>query len=98
MRASYLEYNMKFDWMDQAIRGTIKNFWKVRDGGKGVTTGKTLDPLVGIMIRTVRESGLPNAEVYTGRNTSQLPGYFRPHKSWDVVILNDGKLIVAIEF
>ena len=28
---------------------------------------------------------------------SQLPGYFRPHKSWDLVAISNGRLIAAIE-
>lgn len=89
---------MNLEWMDQAIKEAIRHFWRVRDGGEGVRTGKTLDPFIDIITRTVNESGLPNAGAYTGRNSSQLPGFFRPHKSWDVVIINDGKLIAAVEF
>ncbi len=89
---------MNLDWMDGAIREAVKHFWLVRDGGVGVRAGKTLDPFVDIITKTVTESGLPNAKAYTGRNSSQLPGFFRPHKSWDVVVINDGKLIAAVEF
>lgn len=89
---------MNFDWLDERVKDAIGKFWTTRDGGKGVLAGKTLDAFVHIIEKTVRDSGLKDAKAYTGRNTSQLPGFFRPHKCWDVVIIDNGKLIAAVEF
>lgn len=89
---------MGFEWLDNSVKGAVRKFWASRDGGNGVLGGKTLDSFVEIIERVVKESGLVNAKTYTGRNTSQLPGFFRPHKSWDVVVINEGELIVAVEF
>lgn len=89
---------MEFNWLDARVTDAIVKFWTVRDGGKGVLSGKTLNAFVHIIEHVVRESGLTNAKAYIGRNTSQLPGFFRPHKSWDVVVVDDGKLIAAVEF
>ena len=44
----------------------------------------------------VHSHGLPDAIVLTGRK-AQLPGFFRPTKSWDVLIMNYDMLIAAIE-
>ena len=88
---------MDLDWLEDDIREAVKHFWKVRDGGNGVRGGKTLDPFIRIIEKAVHESGLTDAEVHTGKYTSQLPGYFRPHKAWDVVIVHNGKLIATIE-
>lgn len=89
---------MDFSWLDERITDAICKFWTTRDDGQGVLAGKTLDAFVDIIEKTVIDSGLVNAKAYTGRNTSQLPGFFRPHKSWDVVVIDNGKLIAAVEF
>jgi hypothetical protein len=83
--------------MKSKINNAVRNFWKARSNGKGVLGGKTLDGFVTLIGDVIKESGLKNIEIHTGKNTSQLPGYFRPHKSWDIVAVVDGKLIAAIE-
>lgn len=89
---------MDLNWLDERVKDAVGKFWTTRDGGQGVLAGKTLDAFVQIIEKTVRDSGLVNAKAYTGRNTSQLPGFFRPHKCWDVVVIDNGKLIAAVEF
>lgn len=84
--------------MDEIIiKNAVKHFWQVRANGTGVLGGKTLDGFIEIIEQVIKDSGLENAEIHTGKNTSQLPGYFRPHKSWDVVVTDNGQLIAAIE-
>jgi len=79
------------------INKAVKGFWASRLGGKGVKGGKTLDGFISVIEQTIKDSGLKGVEIHTGKNTSQLPGYFRPHKAWDVVVIAEGKLIAAIE-
>jgi hypothetical protein len=43
------------------------------------------------------ESGLPQAQVYYEK-ALELPGWYRPEKKWDLLIVADGQLIAAIEF
>jgi type II restriction enzyme len=83
--------------MTNTINEAVQQFWSVRSGGTGVLGGKTLDGFIKIIKDVVTNSGLNNIEIYTGRNSSQLPGFFRPHKSWDVVVIADEKLVAAIE-
>lgn len=80
---------------ENRVSNAVKSFWNVRES-KGVRSGKTLDAFVELFTWVVHNNGLPNATVITGRQ-AQLPGYFRPTKSWDVLIMNHDKLIVAIE-
>lgn len=82
---------------DTEISEAIKYFWNARDGGKGVLGGKTLDGFVELIANTIKQTELHNVEILTGKNTSQLPGFFRPHKSWDVVVVSNGELVAAIE-
>jgi len=77
------------------VSEAVKNFWIVRDR-EGVRSGKTLDAFVDLLTWVVHSHSLPDAIVQTGRK-AQLPGFFRPTKSWDIVIMNHGTLIAAIE-
>lgn len=89
---------MKFEWLDAELKKAVRKFWETRDDGGGVLGGKTLDPFLEIIKKVVDASRLEGSEIYTGKYTAQLPGYFRPHKAWDAVILHKGELIAAIEF
>ena len=45
------------------------------------------------------ESGSPGEFFFdTGRDNGTLPGFFRPTKQWDVVVVVEGHLLAAIEF
>jgi hypothetical protein len=43
------------------------------------------------------DNGLPSAHIYTSQKL-ELPGYFRPTKKWDMVIVFEKKLVAAVEF
>lgn len=91
----------------------IKGFWqsradakrKQKDLGKtdqgeraGVTGGKNLDGFADLVIDLCKANGLPHAKIHQKRAVLTLPGYFRPTKLWDLLVLHEGKLIAAIEF
>ncbi|ALR95577.1 MULTISPECIES: PaeR7I family type II restriction endonuclease [Vibrio] len=83
--------------MNELVRSAVRNFWTVRNGGSGVLGGKTLDGFVDLIRQVVESSNLEEFQIHTGKNTSQLPGYFRPHKSWDIVVTSNGYLVAAVE-
>ena len=63
-----------------------------------VTGGKNMDGFVALMMDLVEVNGLKNAQVIReGRIPLTLPGYFRPTKMWDMLVLNGGKLVAALE-
>ncbi len=43
------------------------------------------------------EAGLTQADIKT-RTALELPGYFRPEKKWDLLVVSGTQLIAAIEF
>lgn len=43
------------------------------------------------------ENGCADRHVVTGSRL-ELPGYFRPAKQWDLIVIRDGRLIAAVEF
>ena len=94
------------------VAEAIKRFWEVRtqqhknqgtasgkkDAGfrSAVTGGKHLDGFISLLADLLVESGLPDSSVHTHATT--LPGYFRPTKNWDLVVVVDGALLASIEF
>lgn len=90
----------------------IRRFWSTRaearqrqiesgrqDQGEraGVTAGKNMDGFLDLVIDLVRANGLTHADIHEQRRLLTLPGYFRPTKLWDLLVLNEGRLVAAIE-
>jgi hypothetical protein len=100
------------DFENQA-RVAIKAFWQTRtkatlkqktsgksDQGErtGVTGGKNMDGFANLVVDIVKANGLPHAQIHQSRAVLTLPGYFRPTKLWDLLVVNDGRLLAALEF
>ena len=69
-----------------------------RDTGErsAVTGGKQMDGFIALFADLAREAGIPKASIHVRRTT--LPGYFRPTKNWDLVIIDGETLLASIEF
>jgi hypothetical protein len=63
----------------------------------GVTAGKNMDGFLALIIDIVKANGLAHAEIHQQRAVVTLPGYFRPTKLWDVLVIQDKRLIAAVE-
>ncbi len=63
----------------------------------GVTAGKNMDGFVALIIDLVEANGLGHATIHRTRAVVTLPGYFRPTKQWDLLVMNEGRLVAAIE-
>jgi hypothetical protein len=61
-----------------------------------VTSGKHLDPLSQRIAKVFIEAGLPPSSIHIDAKL-ELPGYFRPTKKWDIVVVHKGYLVSAIE-
>ena len=96
------------------LKRAIKHFWKVRsfqaskrtsdiessrDRGErsAVTGGKHMDGFFVLVREILIESGLPDACIFAGKRT-ELPGWYRAEKDWDLLIVVDGLLLGAVEF
>ena len=64
----------------------------------GVTAGKNMDGFVALVIEIVRANGLEPACIHQKHRVVTLPGYFRPTKQWDLLVMNRGHLIAVLEF
>lgn len=63
----------------------------------GVTGGKNMDGFIALVIDIVKANGLAHAQIHQQRAVLTLPGYFRPTKLWDLLVIHKGQLIAAIE-
>jgi len=63
----------------------------------GVTAGKNMDGFLALVKDLVILNGLEHADIHLSRSVLTLPGYFRPTKLWDMLVVNEGRLIAALE-
>jgi hypothetical protein len=99
--------------IDLKLRSAVAQFWSsretqaqkqglktgVRDAGAraAVTGGSQMDGFVALVRDGLEESGINKPLVYCERYV-ELPGWFRPEKKWDLLVVVEGCLIAAIEF
>jgi hypothetical protein len=97
----------------ELTRAAVTHFWSARtdaaarqqrrgetDQGNraGVTAGKNMDGFVAMIRKIIVDNGMPDAEVFTdGRDLLTVPGYFRPTKNWDLLVVSKSELVCAIE-
>ncbi len=86
------------------IRGTQKKRQGGRTGRKdagnrgAVTGGKHADGFVRLIAAIVKDAALQNVEInVTEKKPRTLPGFYRPCKEWDLVVLSDGNLVAVVE-
>mgnify|MGYP003385189745 CR=1 FL=1 len=97
---------------ERKAREAVKAFWGNREAARrkqiesgkadqgeraGVTSGKNMDEFIALVLDIVRANGLAHAQIYRERAMLTLPGYFRPTKLWDLLVIHKGELIAAIE-
>ncbi len=97
---------------ERKTRKAVRAFWGSRiaaqqkqiESGKadqgeraGVTAGKNMDGFIALIVDIIRANGLTHAQIHQKRAVLTLPGFFRPTKLWDLLVIHEGKLIAAIE-
>lgn len=91
----------------------VKHFWRSRlqaaesqrkrginDRGNraSVTTGKNLDDFTAMIRQLIVDNGINEVKVYTsGRKELTIPGFYRPTKNWDMLVMSKNRLLAAIE-
>lgn len=98
--------------VNRGIKSSVNHFWSTRKGQainqstKGgsdqgarsaVTGGKQMDGFVSLVARVITNAGLSGACLHTDSHL-ELPGFFRPEKKWDLVVVDDKTLLAAVEF
>lgn len=62
-----------------------------------MTGGGNMNGFADLVVDIVKANGLAHAEIHEERKVLTLPGYFRPTKLWDLLVVYKGELIVAVE-
>ena len=83
-RAKALEAKIEAGTLDQGERGAV-------------TSGKTMDGFAAMMIDLVEANGLAHAHIHRTKGVLTLPGFFRPTKLWDILVIHQGRLVAALE-
>jgi hypothetical protein len=99
--------------LDEKLAKAIRLFWTTRkkqardqgassgkkdQGGRSaVTGGAQMNGFVSLIREILLEAGMPETTVFSKKRI-ELPGYFRPEKQWDLIIVSDGILIGGVEF
>jgi len=97
----------------ERLKAAVQQFWGTREtqaqkqgsssGSKdagarsAVTGGAQTNGFVNLVRDLLSKSGLPEAHVYCEKHV-ELPGWYRPEKKWDLLVVSDGKLLARIEF
>lgn len=99
--------------LDKRLRQAVQKFWSTRetqaqkqgstsgsrDAGarSAVTGGHQMDGFVSLVRDYLCENGLARADVHCKKGL-ELPGWYRPEKKWDLLVISDGQLLAGIEF
>lgn len=69
-----------------------------RDQGarSAVTGGAQMDGFITLLTELIKESGIRPQHIFHNK-ALELPGFFRPTKEWDLIVVRDGQLILALE-
>ncbi len=101
------------DDLQARISGAVRFFWETRQtqsrqqgagGGardtgarSAVTGGAQMDGFVHCVRDLLCGHGVGEADIFFKRRV-EIPGWFRPEKCWDLLIVSGGVLIAAVEF
>ncbi len=98
--------------LERRVAAAVRHFWKTRQqqtkkqkksggsdqGARGaVTGGAQMDGFVNMVGDILIENGVPEGAIFR-QWKRELPGFYRPTKDWDLIVVLDGNLLVSIEF
>ncbi|MDE3067589.1 MAG: PaeR7I family type II restriction endonuclease [Verrucomicrobiota bacterium] len=97
--------------LNSRISRAVTSYWKTRqsqslkqsssgqrDQGarSAVTGGAQMDGFIHLITELIQEAGIHDKHIF--HNTAlELPGFFRPTKEWDLLVVRDAQLILALE-
>lgn len=76
----------------QSVRGTTDQAERA-----SVTGGKNLDGFVELIEAIVLANGLTQFSIHRKKDLVTLPGFYRATKQWDLLVVHNGRLVVALE-
>lgn len=98
--------------IERRLQESVQSYWdaraknkekqvksgKIDAGTRGEVTGGTQMGALEVLVADILcDAGLKKVDVRT-RTALELPGYFRATKKWDLIVVSEGKLVLAMEF
>lgn len=89
----------------------VAHYWKTRAGQQdkqthtgrsdqglrsAVTGGAQMDGFIELFTELITGSGIPERSIFR-KKPVELPGFFRPTKEWDLLVVHEDALLAAIE-
>lgn len=102
---------LNLDGLDELTHEAVAHYWTTlnrqsakqrggdadRGGRSAVTGGKQMDGFCTVVKKLLEANGLMGSHIHLNSKL-ELPGYFRPTKQWDMLVIHHGTLLAAIEF
>jgi hypothetical protein len=97
--------------LDDRVADAIQAYWGTRSGQErrqrtggrqdqgaraAVTGGAQMDGFVRLLAGIILQAGAKPEHVYFKR-ALELPGFYRPTKEWDLLVVKEGQLVLALE-
>jgi hypothetical protein len=97
--------------LEYQVERAVSHYWHTRQAQKekqkrrgisdaglrsAVTGGAQMDGFIDLLTRLMTHAGL-NADYVFKKRLLELPGFFRPTKEWDLIVVKNEHLIAAIE-
>lgn len=84
-------------WRTLSKQGTKQRAGTDTGRRSAVTGGMQMMGFCALITKTLTANGVLETHVYADKRL-ELPGFYRPTKEWDMVVVSDGTLIAALEF
>jgi hypothetical protein len=106
-----MEQTRIFHELTKKTQRAVAHYWQVRSAqrkkqeksGKAdqglrsaVTGGAQMDGFIDLFTGLITQAGIPERYLFR-KKTVELPGFFRPTKEWDLLVVREKTLIAAIE-
>jgi hypothetical protein len=98
--------------IDKRLQEAVQSYWDARGknkekqvqsgridaGTRGEVTGGTQMGALEVLVADILcAAGMNRVDIRT-RTALELPGYFRATKKWDLIVVSEGQLVLAMEF
>jgi len=106
-----MEQNRILQNLPEVTKRAVAHYWQTRstrrrkqeESGRAdqglrsaVTGGAQMDGFIDLFTGLITQAGIPERYIFR-KKTVELPGFFRPTKEWDLLVVKEGALIAAIE-
>ena len=103
--------NNRFENLQKHVANAVSHYWKTRQnqikkqstsgrtdqgGRSAVTGGAQMDGFIQLMCELLVDAGVDKKNIFF-KKSLELPGFFRPTKEWDLLVVKNDQLIIALE-